>query len=200
MSDESGMAPMGSERRRQFEEEIAAVRIKTGRAEAEARFTVLGVVGLALGAVICFLAYFQSTGQGDTHDVISSVILALFGLSVTVIGAALFLRYSVARFLRFWLLRLIYEQRTSNQQRCGAAGRRPLSKQRCGAERSSSTRSPDRRSRRSGAERMSQNTAVVLEGGEAVPVHPHAEEDLLGVLAVLGGGAQLGGDLVELHR
>lgn len=111
MSDESGMAPMGSERRRQFEEEIAAVRIKTGRAEAEARFTVLGVVGLALGAVICFLAYFQSTGQGNTRDVISSVILALFGLSVTVIGAALFLRYSVARFLRFWLLRLIYEQK-----------------------------------------------------------------------------------------
>jgi hypothetical protein len=27
-----------------------------------------------------------------------------------VIGMALFLRYSIGRFLRFWLLRLIYEQ------------------------------------------------------------------------------------------
>jgi hypothetical protein len=38
------------------------------------------------------------------------VILALVGVTVSILGAALFLRYSMARFLRFWLLRLIYEQ------------------------------------------------------------------------------------------
>ncbi|WP_421118710.1 hypothetical protein ACE2AJ_15275 [Aquihabitans daechungensis] len=41
---------------------------------------------------------------------LSSIILAVFGLSLAVIGMALFLRYSMGRFLRFWLLRLIYEQ------------------------------------------------------------------------------------------
>ncbi len=111
MSDQSAGAPMGSDRRKQFEEEIAAVRIKTGRAEAEQRFTVLGVIGLVAGIVVCLLAYFQSTGQSDTRDVISSVILALTGVAITVAGAALFVRYSAARFLRFWLLRIIYEQR-----------------------------------------------------------------------------------------
>jgi ABC-type Fe3+-siderophore transport system permease subunit len=110
MSEQS--APAG--RREQFEEEIAAVRIRTGKAEAEQRFTILGLVALIGGVVICAIAYFASTGQSDTRDVISSVILALLGVSVTVLGAALFLRYSVARFLRFWLLRLIYEQRDAD--------------------------------------------------------------------------------------
>ena len=64
--------------------------------------------------MICVIAYIASSGQSDTRDVISSVILALLGVSVTVLGAALFLRYSVARFLRFWLLRLIYEQRDAD--------------------------------------------------------------------------------------
>ena len=106
MSEQSASAG----RREQFEEEIAAVRIRTSRAEAEHRFAVLGVVALVAGAAICLLAYVNSGGQSDTRDVISSVILALLGVSVSIIGAALFLRYSLARFLRFWLLRLIYEQ------------------------------------------------------------------------------------------
>ncbi len=97
-------------RREQFEDEIAAVRIRTGKAEAEQRWTILGLVGLIGGIVLTIAAYVGSGGQSDTRDVISSVILALVGVSVTIAGAALFLRYSLARFLRFWLLRLIYEQ------------------------------------------------------------------------------------------
>jgi hypothetical protein len=97
-------------RREQFEEDIAAVRIRTGKAEAEQRWTVLGLVALIGGAAVCLVAFFLSGGQSDTRDVISSVILGLFGVSLSVLGAALFLRYSLARFLRFWLLRLIYEQ------------------------------------------------------------------------------------------
>jgi len=106
MSEQSAPA----ERREQFEEEIAAVRIRTSKAEAEQRFALLGLIALVAGAVICLVAYIASGGQSDTRDVISSVILALLGVSVSIIGAALFLRYSLARFLRFWLLRLIYEQ------------------------------------------------------------------------------------------
>ena len=106
MSEQSAAAG----RREQFEEEIAAVRIRTSKAEAEQRFALLGLIALVTGAVICLAAYIASGGQSDTRDVISSVILALFGVSVSIVGAALFLRYSLARFLRFWLLRLIYEK------------------------------------------------------------------------------------------
>jgi hypothetical protein len=106
MSEQSASAG----RREQFEEEIAAVRIRTSKAEAEQRFALLGLIALIAGAVVCLIAYIGSGGQSDTRDVISSVVLALFGVSLSIIGAALFLRYSLARFLRFWLLRLIYEK------------------------------------------------------------------------------------------
>ncbi len=114
MSDDT-TASTAAGRREQFEEEIAAVRIRTGKAEAEQRFTILGLVGLGAGIVVCLLAYFGSQGQSDTRDVISSVILALVGVSLSIAGAALFLRYSLARFLRFWLLRLIYEQQDAGR-------------------------------------------------------------------------------------
>ena len=106
MSEQS--APAG--RREQFEEEIAAVRIRTGKAEAEQRFTIVGLVALVGGVAITVLAYFSSTGTVATNDILELVILALLGINLSIVGAALFLRYSVARFLRFWLLRLIYEQ------------------------------------------------------------------------------------------
>jgi hypothetical protein len=104
---------MTDTKRQQFEDEIAAVRIRTGKAEAEQRWMILGLVGLVAGAAVALIAYLASTGQSDTRDVVSSVILGLFGVSLSVLGAALFLRYSLARFLRFWLLRLIYEQQDS---------------------------------------------------------------------------------------
>jgi hypothetical protein len=111
MSEQSASAG----RREQFEEEIAAVRIRTSKAEAEHRFALIGLIALVAGVVIALMAYIASGGQSDTRDVISSVILALVGVSVSILGAALFLRYSLARFLRFWLLRLIYEQQDATK-------------------------------------------------------------------------------------
>ena len=99
-----------SSRRDQFEEEIAAVRIRTGKAEAEQRWTIVGLVGLVGGLVLTVVAYFTSTSMGDSRDILSAIILGIVGLTIAVVGATLFLRYSFARFLRFWLLRLIYEQ------------------------------------------------------------------------------------------
>ncbi len=109
MSDQPPSAAEG--RRAQFEEDIAAVRIRTGKAEAEQRYTLLGLIGLGAGLAFGLFAYFTSTGTAATNDILELVILAMLGVNLSIIGAALFLRYSVARFLRFWLLRLIYESK-----------------------------------------------------------------------------------------
>ncbi len=114
MSDDT-TAGTAAGRREQFEEEIAAVRIRTGKAEAEQRFTLLGLVAMAAGVVIALIAYFSSTSQEFTNDILELIILAGFGIALTILGAAVFLRYSLARFLRFWLLRLIYEQQDAKQ-------------------------------------------------------------------------------------
>ena len=103
----SGMAP---DRRQQFEADIAKIRLRTGGSANEPRLVALGVALMAAGAVVALVAFFASGSQTDTRDVLSTVILATFGLTLAVAGAAVFLRYSIGRFLRFWLLRLIYEQ------------------------------------------------------------------------------------------
>lgn len=107
-----GMAP---ERRQQFEADIAKVRVKTG-AGNEQRFVALGAVLMVVGAAVALIAFIASGSQADTRDVLSSVIIAVFGLTLTVIGMAVFLRYSLGRFLRFWLLRLIYEQQDATDR------------------------------------------------------------------------------------
>ncbi|MBX3286053.1 MAG: hypothetical protein KF703_11970 [Actinobacteria bacterium] len=103
----SGMAP---DRRQQFEADIAKVRLRTGASANEPRLVALGVALMGAGAAVALVAFVVSGSQADTRDVLSTVILAIFGLALAVAGAAVFLRYSIGRFLRFWLLRLIYEQ------------------------------------------------------------------------------------------
>jgi hypothetical protein len=101
---------MAPERRQQFEADIAQVRVKTGGAAGEPRLIALGAVLMAAGVAVALIAFIISGSQSDTRDVLSSIIIAVFGLTLSVVGAAVFLRYSIGRFLRFWLLRLIYEQ------------------------------------------------------------------------------------------
>jgi hypothetical protein len=38
------------------------------------------------------------------------------GLALIIAGAALFVRYSLARYLRFWLIRLTYESRANTDR------------------------------------------------------------------------------------
>ena len=72
--------------------------------------------------MLAIAAYFQSSGAKSAyntegprdaarrdHDRASSAC------RVAVVGAALFLRYSLAQFLRFWLARLIYEQQAADR-------------------------------------------------------------------------------------
>ena len=103
----TGMAPA---RRQQFEADVAELRVKTGGSANEPRMVALGAALVVIGLAITVIGFVMSGSQADTRDVLSSVILAIVGLTVTVAGTGVFLRYSISRFLRFWLLRLIYEQ------------------------------------------------------------------------------------------
>lgn len=102
------------DRRAEFEAQLAEVRIKSGTAESEQRWMTLGVVGAGTGIVVSIIALIVSGGQDDTRDILEMAILGLVGVSLTVVGSAVFLRYSLSRFLRFWMLRLLYEQQADD--------------------------------------------------------------------------------------
>ena len=91
-------------------------------------YQAIGAAAMVAGVVIAFVAYQLSLGKDDSRDIQSLQILALAMLALSIVGAAVFLRYSLARFLRFWLLRQLYEGQAHVDQvvaslRQGEAGR-----------------------------------------------------------------------------
>jgi hypothetical protein len=109
-----------TDRAGQFKAEIAEMKLKTGRARAESMLQLVGVVLMLGGIVLALGAYAASLNvtatPGTNVDVLDSnsyLPLAIAGLAITVTGGFVFLRYSLARFLRFWLLRQSYDQRVA---------------------------------------------------------------------------------------
>ena len=114
------MTSQSPDRVSQFKAEMAEMKLKTGRARVEGMVEILGVVLMVAGIAIALGAYAASLNvtatPGTNVDVLNSnsyMPLAIAGLATGVAGGFLFLRYSLARFLRFWLLRQSYEQRVA---------------------------------------------------------------------------------------
>lgn len=95
----------------QFEEEIARLRASNNAGPADRRMAVAGVVAAVVGIVIVLIAYRQTMNYSDQRDQMESLVLALLGIALVVLGSVVYLRNSLTRFMRFWLLRTIYEQR-----------------------------------------------------------------------------------------
>ena len=47
----------------------------------------------------------------------------MLGLALVVVGTALFVRYSMTRFMRYWLVRLVHEQRSETDRLIAAIER-----------------------------------------------------------------------------
>ena len=117
-----------NDRMARFDAEVEALRLKTGRAGQERLLVAVGLVVALAGIVLGVVAYAASQNvtatPGSNVDVLNSnsyEILALLGVGLTVLGALVFLRYSLAQFLRFWLLRQSYEQQAAVQAVAEAA-------------------------------------------------------------------------------
>jgi len=87
-----------------------AAQINVGRGPGrDGMYQAAGAVAMGAGVVLAFVAYRLSLDKDDARDITSLGILAVSMLALSVVGAAVFLRYSLARFLRFWLLRQLVE-------------------------------------------------------------------------------------------
>jgi hypothetical protein len=120
------MTTESNDRAEQFKAEIADMKLKTGRARSESLLQLAGLVLMIGGIVLAFGAYAASLNvtatPGSNVDVLNSnsyIPLAIAGLAISVTGGFVFLRYSLARFLRFWLLRQSYEQRAAVDEAAG---------------------------------------------------------------------------------
>ena len=105
-----------SERVEQFKQEIAEMGVKDPAAARDRLLLRLSVALMAAGPVLGVIAYTMSHGTENPLQQRDAIVLALIGLSLAVGGGALFVRYALASFMRFWLARLCWEQQAQTDR------------------------------------------------------------------------------------
>jgi uncharacterized membrane protein len=104
------------ERVAQFKAEIAEMRLVDPSTARDRLLLRFGVALMVIGVVLGIYAYTLSHGTEDALQQRDAIVVAITGVAVTVAGAALFVRYSVAQFLRFWIARVTYEQQAQTDR------------------------------------------------------------------------------------
>jgi len=117
MSDTTGTAG-DSSRLEEFHQEVAKLRASGGRAKPDRWVLRIGLV-LTIAGLAFTVASYILTGQpydtegGNLHQSnhLDLIVSAVFGLSLTLIGLVMITISSFRRFMRYWLVRLVYEYR-----------------------------------------------------------------------------------------
>ena len=105
----------------EFEIARQNIKAKTGSNERDKLFELIGLLILFSGVVITLISYFAAGSQNSGNVDIDSlehnehIILAIFGVALSISGGFIYLRFSIGRFLRFWLLRQIHENNKSSK-------------------------------------------------------------------------------------
>lgn len=114
----------GPDRLEEFHAELARLRVKGRSHDEEQRLLFAGIVLMPLGLVLVLIGYLGASGTTELSAQIPYLLSGgVLGIGLTIVGAALFLRYSLGRYLRFWLLRLIYEEHTTADRQVDALDR-----------------------------------------------------------------------------
>jgi hypothetical protein len=108
----------------QFRAEVADLDIKTPADTGERNYLVVGIVLMVIGIGLIFAGYWGASGTGLLAEQIPFVLSGGFlGVGVMIVGAAMFVRYSLSRYLRYWLIRTIYEERSQTDKVVDSLGR-----------------------------------------------------------------------------
>lgn len=92
-----------------FVRELAELKIPDPAAGRAALWLRAGMALMVLGPALAAAAYFVSHGTRDPLVQRDALALGLAGVTAAVVGSALFLRYSLTGFLRFWMARQSYD-------------------------------------------------------------------------------------------
>ena len=92
-----------------FTRELAVLKIPDPAAGRAGLWLRLGIALMVLGPLLGAAAYFLSHNTSDALVQRDALALGLSGVTSSVVGSALFLRYSLTGFLRFWMLRQSYD-------------------------------------------------------------------------------------------
>lgn len=104
-------------RSEEFTREISQLKLSGSSADTEARALKLGIAGLAIPIVMAIVGILLVMSTSDAADQRAYASQTFWlGNIIVIVGAALFIRYSLGRYLRFWMIRLIHEQRAQTDR------------------------------------------------------------------------------------
>lgn len=92
-----------------FARELAELKIPDPAAGRGSLWLRIGAGLMVSGPALAVLAYFLAHNTSDPLAQRDAVVLALVGVALSVVGAALFVRYSLTGVLRFWMARQSYD-------------------------------------------------------------------------------------------
>lgn len=92
-----------------FARELADLKISDPASGHPRGWQRLGGVLMVLGIVLAVSAYFISHRTTSSFTQGDAVTIGLGGVTLSVVGSAIFLRYSLTGFLRFWMARQSFE-------------------------------------------------------------------------------------------
>lgn len=108
----------------QFKAELSEVNVRTPADQGERTYLIAGMVLAVVGLVVILVGWWGASGTAIVAEQIPYLISGgVLGLGLVVIGGALFVRYSLTRYLRFWVIRSVYEQRAQTDREVEALGR-----------------------------------------------------------------------------
>lgn len=98
--------------------------IKTPVDADERRWLIAGILLVVVGIVLILSGWFFAGGEVRVERQIPYVLSGgVLGLALVVVGSGLFVRYSLSRYLRFWLVRSIVEERAQTDRQIEALER-----------------------------------------------------------------------------
>lgn len=125
MSDTTDAAG-DSSRLEEFHDEVAQLRASGGRANPDRWvfrigliFTVIGLAFTVISFVLTGQPYDTEGGNLHQSNHLDLIVSAIFGLSLTFIGLVMIAVSSFKRFMRYWLVRLVYEYREQTDRVVG---------------------------------------------------------------------------------
>ena len=104
------------ERVARFRAEVAEMRVRDPSSGLDRLLARVGAVGLAAGVACAVMAWFVSHGTRNPLQQRDAIVLGLLGVTLAVVGAALWAKATLASFLRLWLARLCYEEQARSDR------------------------------------------------------------------------------------
>ena len=106
---------MSSARLEQFEAEVSKLKVTGGGANPERLGAQWGIGLTIVGFLVMIIAYWSALDSKSTLTALRSQIIGVAGATLAIVGIVLWARNSLTRYMRYWLIRLVYEQREQTE-------------------------------------------------------------------------------------